>query len=229
MEILETITSYIEKNTYLDDGQKEALDIFYNYCNYTGPKLNICEIDPSFFEEFLIYWLPKNRSRLEAWQVNEVLKGLGGYCSYIHNIYKIPSLEKYKLIKVYKRECLRIYYLKNLLREYIGDPILNIDPLVVDFQAYKLYKSRKKPREKNGVYQQGLFEVIEIDYDNTVILRKIPRGSCARVILTKNLILHIKKGDLLQLRIKQKQFFTLWEIEELKNCYLPEAGPYLIN
>lgn len=229
MEVLETITSYIEKNAYLDDSQKEALDIFYNYCNYTEPEMNICEIDPDFFDEFLIYWLPKNQSRLETWEVNEVLKGLGGYCSYIHSIYKIPSLEKYKVVKVYKRECLRIYHLKNLLREYLGDPILTIDPLVVDFEAYKNYKSRKEIKDKNGVYQQGLFEVIEIDYDNTVVFRKIPRGNCVRVVLTKDLILHMKKGDFLQLRIKQKQFFALWEIESLKNCFVSEAGPYLSN
>lgn len=227
MEVLETIISYMEGNSYLDTSQKEALEIFYNYCNHTEPQMDICEIDPSFFEEFLIYWLPKNESRLEAWEVNEVLKGLGGYCTYIHHLYKIPSLDKYKVMRAYKRECLRIYQLTNLFREYLGDPILNMDPLVIDFQGYKQYKSRKNAKDKNSVHQEGLFEVIEIDYDNTVIFRKIPRGNCVRVILTKDLILHMKKGDLLQFRIKQKQFFSLWEIEDLKNCYLPEASHYI--
>lgn len=229
MEVLQTITSYIEGNSYLDANQKEALDIFYNYCDYTEPRMNIYEIDSSFFDEFLTYWLPKNQSRLEAWEVNEVLNGVAGYCTHVRSVYNIPGLEKYKVIKAYKQECLRIYQLKGLFREYLGDPILNIKPLVIDFEAYKDYKKKKVAKEKNGVYQQGLFEVVEIDYDNTVVFRKIPKGNCVRIILTKNLILYMKKGDILQLRIKQKQFFSLWEIEDLRSCYLPEAGRYLGN
>lgn len=229
MVVLETITSYIEGNSYLDENQKEALDIFYNYCNYTEPQMNIGEIDSSFFDEFITYWLPKNESRLKTWQVNEILKGVGGYCNHIRHLYHIPSLEKYKIITSYKKECLRIYHLKGLFREYLGDPIVSLEPLIIDFEAYKQYKSRKVIKEKNGVYQQGLFKVIEIDYDNTVVFRKLPKGNCVRIILTKGLILYMKKGDILQLRIKQKKFFALWEIEDLRNYYLAEAGQYLRN
>ncbi len=232
MEVLESITSYVEKirgKSYFDNNQKEALDILYNYCHYTEPQMNICEIDSGFFDEFLMYWLPKNKSRLKTQEVYEVLKGVGGYCSYIRRVHNIPSLEQYEVMKVYKKDCLRIYKLKSLFLEYLGDPILNTNPLVVDFEAYKQYKVRKDNKQRKGVYQQGLFEVVEVDYDNTVVFRRLPRGTCVRVVLTKMLALYIKKGDILHLRIKQKQFFALWEVEELRNCYLPEAGQYLSN
>lgn len=232
MEVLESITNYVENikgHEYLYKDQREALEILYEYCNNTEPNMNICEIDSSFFDEFLIYWLPKNQSRLKVNEIYEVLKGVGGYCSYIQGVYNILSLEKYEVMKEYKKECLRIYQLKSLFLKYLGDPIININPLVIDFNGYKYYKARKGPKQKQGVYQQGLFEVVEIDYDSTVVVRKLPKGSCARIILTDSLVSYMKKGDILHLYIKQKQFFSLWELEGFKNCYLPKASQYLRN
>lgn len=232
MEVLESITSYVQNikdDGGLDQNQKEALEILYKYCNYTEPQMNIYEIDSDFFDEFIMYWLPKNQSRLESDEVYEILKGVRGYCTYIQGIYKLPSLEQYEVMKAYKRECLRIYKLKSLFLSHLGDPIVCMDPLVVDLAAYKSYKARKQKQEKNGVYQQGLFEVMEIDYDNTVVFRKLPKGNRVRIVLTRKLITYLKAGDILHARIKQRQFFTLWEVEDLKNCYLPQAGQYLRN
>ncbi|HHX62707.1 MAG TPA: hypothetical protein GX707_18630 [Epulopiscium sp.] len=237
MEVLESITSYVENmkgsmplcEYHKDTLEKETLEILYAYCNDTEPLMNMNEIDSDFFDKFLIYWLPKNQSRLKASEIYEVLKGVGGYCTYIQRTYNTPNLGGYEVMKVYKKECLRIYQLKGLLLKHLNDPILNTNPLVVDFNAYRHYKTRKATNLKHGVYQQGLFEVMEIDYDNTVVFRRLPRGNCVRVMLTDSLVTYMKKGDILHLRIKQKQFFSFWEIEEIKNCYLSKASQYLKN
>lgn len=232
MEVLESITSYtkdMQVAGQLYQGQKEALDILYRYCNDTEPGMNISEIDSSFFDEFLIYWLPKNNSRLNVNEICGILEGIEGYCSHIQGEYNVPGLDKYELIKQYKKEYLRIYELKHLFSRYIGDPIIGINPLVIDFNAYKQYKSHKQNNQNPGIYQQGLFEVMEIDYDRTVVLRKIPKGKPVRIVLADYLIDYLRKGDILHLRIKQRQFFALWEVEWIKNCYLPKASRYLSN
>lgn len=230
MEVLESITSYVEDmegNGYLCENQKEALELLYKYCNHIEPKMNLYEIDSDFFDKFLMYWLPNNQSRLKEKEADQVLEGIGGYCTYIQSAYDIPKLDQYKIMKKYKREYVRMYQLKNLFLKHLGDPIISIKPFVIDFKAYKDYKIRKGVKENRGVYQQGLFEVIEIDYDNTIIIRKLPQGGYVRVMLSDILVVYIKKGDILHLRIKQKQYFSCWEVIDFKNCYLPNAEQYL--
>ncbi len=64
MEVLESITNYVENikgHEYLYKDQREALEILYEYCNNTEPNMNICEIDSSFFDEFLIYCYLKTK------------------------------------------------------------------------------------------------------------------------------------------------------------------------
>ncbi len=229
MEVLESITSYAKDmlvSGQLYQNQKEALDILYRYCNDTEPGMNISQIDSGFFDEFLTYWLPKNNSRLKVSQIYGVLEGIGGYCNHIKDEYNIPGLDKYELMKQYEKEYIRIYELKRLFSKYIGDPVISITPLVIDLNVYKQYKSHRQNKQNQGAYQQGLFEVMEIDYDRTVVFRKIPRGNPVRIVLADYLIAYIRKGDILHLRIKQKQFFSLWEVEWIKSCYLPKAGRY---
>lgn len=232
MEVLESITSYAKDMKVagqLYQSQREALDILYRYCSDTEPQMNIWEIDSGFFDEFLIYWLPKNNSRLKVDDIYGVLEGVGGYCNHIQDEYNIPGLDKYELIKQYEKEYFRIYELKRLFAKYIGDPIIAVNPLVIELNEYKQYKSRKQNNQRQGIYQQGLFEVMEIDYDRTVIFRKIPKGNPVRIILADYLIAYIRKGDILHFRIKQKQFFALWEVEWVKNCYLSKASRYFNN
>ena len=232
MEVLKSITSYLESmngNSYLYENQKDALGMLYNYCNNEEPELKIYQLDVSFFQEFLMYWLPKNQRRLKDREVDRILRGVAGYCTYIQDMYNIPSLKKYELVKEYKRECLRIYQLKDAFSKYLGDPILSVEPFIVDFKVYKDYKIRKSSKDKQGIYQQGLFQVMEIEYDNTIVLQKLPRRNCIRTILPSTLVIRIRKGDILHLRIKQKQYYSFWEVVDFKNCYLPDASQYLTN
>lgn len=232
MEVLKSITSYLEsmsENSSFYENQKHALGMLYNYCNKTEPGLDIQELDLSFFEEFLIYWLPKNQRKLKNKEVDGILRGVGGYCSYIHDRYNIPGLKKHEVLKEYKKECLRLYGLKDSLLKYMGDPILSIDPFVVDFKVYKDYKIRKNAKERQGIYQQGLFQVMEIEYDNTILLQKTPSRACVRTILPGSLVIQMRPGDILHLRLKKKQFYSFWEVVDFKNCYLPDASQYLIN
>ena len=37
----------------------------------------------------------------------------------------------------------------------------------------------------------------------------------------------LRKGDLLHMRLRRKLFFTCWDMEEIKSCYLPQAQEYL--
>lgn len=232
MEVLESIRSYTEitkLNPYLYEDQKEALEILYRYCHNTEPQLKFEEIDRDFFDEFLMHWLPNDQLRLEEGKVDQVLKGVGGYCAYIQATHKPPSLRKYRMLTKDKREYRRIYQLKQLFLKYLGDPIISVNPLIIDLKAYKHYRIRKGTKEKQGVYQEGIFEVTEVDYDYTVVLRKLPKGNFVRIIVPEYIASSMRKGDILHLRIKQKQYFAYWEVEDLRNCYLPSANQYLLN
>ena len=232
VEVLQSIvgyTDYLKVNNMNVETQKNVLGLLYDYCSHGEPNMPVSEIDVSFFDEFLIYWLPKNQSRLKGEMVYEVLKGVVEYCQYIQKTYDIPNLRKYELMKRYKSECLRIYQLKELFSKSLGDPIINLRPFVVDFQTYKVYRAKKDTKEKGGVYDQGLFEVLEIDYDHTVVLQKLSKPCYVRIILEEDLMIYIRKGDILQLRIKRKHFFACWEVQELKSCYLAMAQQYIIN
>lgn len=232
MEVLQSIMGYadhLKTNNSNSDKQKETLEMLYDYCSYMEPHMSINEIDANFFDEFLIYWLPKNQGRLKREKVYEVLKDVGDYCVYIQNTYDIPKLRQYELMKIYKNECLRIYQLKESFAKYLGDPIINLHPFIVDFQVYKAYREKKDIEGKGRFYEQGLFEVVDIDYDNTVVLRKLTQGCYVRILLEDSLIIYIRKGDILHLKIRRKHFFSCWEVQELKSCYLSRAQQYLIN
>lgn len=219
----------MKDNHYIYESQKQALDMLYKYCDHTEPQMELSEIDWHFFDEFLMYWLPKNQSRLNEREVYQVLNVVGGYCAYIQEIYNIKTLDQAQVKKEYKREYLRIYQLKRLFLKHLGDPILNVKPLIIDFDIYKQYKSRKELKQTRGIYQQGLYEVIEIDYDNTIVLRRLLKGNCVRILLVDSVIACIREGDILNLRIKQKQYFAYWEVVDLKSCYLSNAGQYLTH
>lgn len=139
MEVLKSITSYVEHmkgNDHIYEGQRRGLEMLYKYCDHTEPEMALSEIDWYFFDEFLMYWLPKNQSRLNEKEVYQILSGIGGYCSYIQETYNIHTLYKSEVEKEYQKEYLRIYKLKRLFLEYLGDPILSLEPFVIDFKIY---------------------------------------------------------------------------------------------
>ncbi|HOA81035.1 MAG TPA: hypothetical protein PKK61_08240, partial [Defluviitaleaceae bacterium] len=94
---------------------------------------------------------------------------------------------------------------------------------------YKESKLKKSIKERNGVFEQGYFEVIDISPDCSITIKKKPKGRYAKILLDDDLVLHLKKGDILQLKITRRLFFTYWEIEEIKSCYLKEATKYLLG
>lgn len=232
MEVLQSIVgyaSYLKAHSLNEHGQTEALGFLHEYCMYGEPTMPISAIDVSFFDEFLIYWLPKNQSRLKEEKVEQVLKGVANYCMYIQQLYHTPKLGQYEPIKDYKQECLRIYRLKRLFSKHLGDPIINLEPFIIDFATYKLYKQKKDDIKSKGVYERGLFEVIDMDYDQTVILRKLSQKSYVRIMLEDFLAPYIRKGDILHLVLKRRQLYSCWEVQKLKGCYLSKAQEYLVD
>ncbi|NLI89476.1 MAG: hypothetical protein GX366_03595 [Epulopiscium sp.] len=230
MEVLESIVSYVEyrkDNNYICQNQQEAIGMLHNYCTSIDRPTDLKEVDWTFFDKFLIYWLPKNQKDLSEKEFQQVLNVVLGYCDYIRNNHDIKILFTSEAENYYRRECIRIQRLKELFLQHFGYPILAVDPLVIDLEDYKKYKSRRNIKKQDGIYQQGLFQVDEIEYDNTLVLKNISKGNLVRVALVGYIVTSMREGDILHLRIKHKQFFTCWEIIDFKNCYLQNASEYL--
>lgn len=230
MEVLESIVSYVEYkkgNNYICPNQQEAIRILCNYCTSIDRSIELKEVDWAFFDKFLIYWLPRNQRILSEKGFQQVINEVWGYCDYIKDTHDIKILFTSEAESYYKKECIRIHNLKELFLQHFSYPILSINPLVIDLEIYKKYKTRRNIKKEDGIYQQGLFQVAEIECDNTLILRNISRGNLVRVALVGYIVTSMRVGDILHLRIKHKQFLTCWEIIDFKNCYLPNASEYL--
>ncbi|WP_058485904.1 hypothetical protein [Defluviitalea phaphyphila] len=224
MTVLETIKDYMQ-SSFIKTQDINCIKLFYDYCKYKEPELEIDELDKRFFEEFFLYWLPKKNKRLFDEKVYFLFPAIQKYFTYLKIKYKkdiVPIDSTNKFIE----DFIRIINLSKAFSRFVGHPILSMDPLVIDLRCYKENKIKKKSKN-NRIFEQGYFEVIDIFPDCSVTIKKKPAGRYAKVLLNDDLISYLRKGDILHLKMTRKIFFSYWEIEDIKTCYLKEAQKYL--
>ncbi|NLJ88044.1 MAG: hypothetical protein GX327_04580 [Epulopiscium sp.] len=232
MTVLETIEEYI---SYINSSSQKrteevyCISLLYDYCKYKEAQLEIEELDESFFDKFFLYWLPIRNKMLSGDRLYYLFPSIKKYYKYLRNNYKIKELNLSKSLDKFIEEFIRIINLSKAFSRFLGNPVISVDPLIVDLRCYKESKLKKSIKERNGVFEQGYFEVIDISPDCSITIKKKPKGRYAKILLDDDLVLHLKKGDILQLKITRRLFFTYWEIEEIKSCYLKEATKYLLG
>jgi len=114
------------------------------------------------------------------------------------------------------------------LKRSIGHPIVNIDPLIIDLIGYKKLQARKKERRQGMIFEQGYFEMIDVvDQYGVILKKKWSPERYVKILVDPSIRQLLRKGDLLHMRLRRKLFFTCWDMEEIKSCYLPQAQEYL--
>lgn len=232
MTVLETIEdyiSYINSSLLEKSGEVYCISLLYDYCNYRESELEIEELDEKFFEQFFLYWLPKKNKKLSDERMYYLFPSIKKYYKYLRRNYNIKELSLSKSTDGFMEEFIRIIHLSKVFSRYVGNPIVGLDPMIIDFRCYKENKIKKNIKEKNGVFEQGYFEVIDISPDCSITIKKKPTGRYAKILLDEDIVLYLKKGDILQLKLTRRLFFTYWEIEDIKSCYLKEAKKYLLE
>jgi len=131
------------------------------------------------------------------------------YYKYLRKNYKIKELNLIKSLDRFVEEFVRIINLSRAFSRFLGNPVISIDPLVVDLRCYKENKLRKSLKERNGVYEQGYFEVVDISPDCSITIKKKPKGRYAKLLLDDDLVFYLKKGDILQLKITRRFFLLI--------------------
>lgn len=232
--LLEALDEYKER---LKDNKKNIkyIEQFYKYCsrNYNGIKMS--EINDRIFTEYLLVYLSKVATCLTQQNAKLIMDEL---YFFLHNPrYKSKNNNSFdKIYKELKLDFPRIMQLKKEFKSYSGYPLLSYDPMIISLEHYKKRKMGKNKKinykdkftNLSPVLEQGYYEVIDIFGNNVVILKKIlNKEMYLKLMVNRNIIANIKTGDIINMRVSRKLFFSTWDIEDVKGCYLKQAKQYL--
>ncbi|WP_341876149.1 hypothetical protein [Defluviitalea saccharophila] len=229
MTVLQTIEDFIAYvNTSLIQKPQDikCISLLYEYFRQKEPNLELEDLDQRFLDEFFLYWLPKKNKKLSDDKIYYLFPAIQRYFTYLKTKHK-KEVSLFKPLDKFVEDFVRIIHLSRAFSRFVGNPVISTDPLVIDLRCYKENKIKKYTKDKSGVFEQGYFEVLDIAPDCSITIKKKPSGRYAKVLLDDNLIPYLRKGDILHLRMTRKLFFTYWEIEDIKTCYLKEAQKYL--
>lgn len=225
MHILERVENYVEEikeKPYIYKIQKLGIELFKNYINANGLDIREEDFHKELLDKLILLWIPRSKKYLSEAEVYQVIYT-------IHDIYNYINKEKEisTILEVYGEEYMRIYKAKNLLQKMTKDPVISVDPIVIDLAKYKEKKKKSNYGEIATTYEQALFEVEECKEGGQVILNKIAQGKAYKLLLEYPAYKYLKKGDLIHAIIKRRLFYVYWEFEEVRAYYLPQAGELL--
>lgn len=220
----------IKENPYVYKIQKLGIEVFKYYI--TSNSLDIREEDfhKGLLDKLVLIWLPRRKKYLSELEIYQVIYTIHDIFSYIQE--KIGREEEGKqeeptILQLYGEAYMRIYKAKNLLQKMTKDPVISVDPIIVDLEKYRSKKVKKSYSEIATTYEQALFEVQECKEGGQVILNKLGQSKPYKLLLEYPTYKYLRKGDILHAVIKRKLFYVYWEIEEIKSYYLPDAITYL--
>lgn len=229
MHILERVETYVQEvkqTPYVYKIQKLGIEIFKYYI--TSNSLDIREEDfhKELLDKLVLIWLPKNKKYLSEAEVYQIIYTIHDLFNYIQT--KLPQEEQTEkeeptILQCYGEEYMRVYKARNLLQRITKDPVISVDPFVVDLDKYRYKKEKKSYGEIATTYEQALFEVQECKEGGQVILNKISQTKQYKLLLEYPAYKYLRKGDILHVTIKRKLFYVYWELEEIKAYYLPQA------
>lgn len=229
MHILERVETYVQEvkqTPYVYKIQKLGIEIFKYYI--TSNSLDIREEDfhKELLDKLVLIWLPKNKKYLSEAEVYQIIYTIHDLFNYIQT--KLPQEEQTEkeeptILQCYGEEYMRVYKARNLLQRITKDPVISVDPFVVDLDKYRYKKEKKSYGEIATTYEQALFEVQECKEGGQVILNKISQTKQYKLLLEYPSYKYLRKGDILHVTIKRKLFYVYWELEEIKAYYLPQA------
>lgn len=229
MHILERVETYVQEvkqTPYVYKIQKLGIEIFKYYI--TSNSLDIREEDfhKELLDKLVLIWLPKNKKYLSEAEVYQIIYTIHDLFNYIQT--KLPQEQQTEdeeptILQCYGEEYMRVYKARNLLQRITKDPVISVDPFVVDLDKYRYKKEKRSYGEIATTYEQALFEVQECKEGGQVILNKISQTKQYKLLLEYPAYKYLRKGDILHVTLKRKLFYVYWELEEIKAYYLPQA------
>lgn len=187
------------------------------------------EVTEEIFMKFLLYYIPKMCSFLTYRKSKQLLKEIGFFVSSerikgYKGIRKAYNNVYYDLMEEFPR----IMELQKALKNEMGYPVVGFDPLVVDLVNYRRERLLEKYAEKAPIMEQGYFQVLETFGSGVIIFKKLFSAEMyVKIHLGTECVPYIRKYDILHMRISRRLFFTTWNIDEVRSCYLKQAEIYL--
>lgn len=231
MHILERVETYVQEvkqTPYVYKIQKLGIEIFKYYITLNSLDIREEDFHKELLDKLVLVWLPKNKKYLSEAEVYQVIYTIHDIFNYIQA--KLPVDQKVQqeeeeptILQLYGEEYKRIYKAKNLLQRMTKDPVISVDPIVIDLDKYRCKKAKGNYSEIATTYEQALFEVQECKEGGQVILSKIGQTKQYKLLLEYPAYKYLRKGDILHITIKRKLFYVYWELEEIKAYYLPQA------
>ena len=148
MHILERVEAYsqeMKQTPYVYKIQKLGIEIFRYYIASNGLDIREEDFHKELLDKLVLIWLPKNKKYLSDAEIYQIINTIHDIFNYIQNQLPKDQLvdkEEPTLLQTYGEEYMRVYKARNLLQRITKDPVISVDPVVVDFNRYK-YKKEK--------------------------------------------------------------------------------------
>ncbi|PHV70035.1 hypothetical protein CS063_12890 [Sporanaerobium hydrogeniformans] len=240
MNILDCLANYtatIKKTPYVYTLQKMGIDIFSQFILTNNLNDDSSLLNRALIDKFLLYWVPRNKRYLTETQAYQLVFTINDIYNYFKE-YKQEveqdnpesdtntSANEPAILNLYGEEYIRLYKVRNNLLKSTKDPIISIQPLVIDLSNYRYKKKKDSLADLATTYEQAIFEVQECKEGGQIILTKRGQAKQYKLLLEYPTYKYFKQGDFIQGIIKRKLFYVYWEIEEIKSYYPHQAQAY---
>ncbi|WP_273321423.1 hypothetical protein [Vallitalea guaymasensis] len=224
-EVLEVLNDYYNDSYKWEDkintDREHVFKIITNYCMKFYKNSLISALEEDFYNKFILLFMPSYSLSLTEQEIKLTLTELSRFLEYINSCHGINLHKSYK--KNYTTnldEITRVYYILRKIQKYTEAPVLSFNPMIIDMNCYK---KRKKHVEvsKREMYEQGHFEIID-KIGGIIILKKRKLKSSNTYIKIKvesSLASDMRCGDVINMRIKKRFFYTTWDIIDVKDYY----------
>lgn len=234
MHILERVDEYIEEikqTPYVYQLQRAGLDIFKTYISNNGLDIREEDFHQDLLDKLILVWLPRNKKYLGESEIYQIIYAIHDVMTYIERKSisgeKEDEFEACTILKMYGEAYMRVYKAKYFLQQITSDPVVSVNPIVIDLDRYRSRKKKGNYSDIATTYEQALFEVQECKEGGQIILNKMGQTKIYKLLLEYPAYKYLKKGDILHAVIKRKLFYVYWELDEIKAYYLPQAMPFL--
>lgn len=235
MHILERINEYtqnIKKTPYVYAIQKTGIESIVDYINVNKLDVDEADFNRTIINKLILYWIPKNKKYMSEIEAYQIIYTIQDICNYILNgkmtnkAVRTKKEEVPTILELYGQEYMRAYKAKNMLLRLTRDPVISLNPMVIDINKYRDKKNKEGRSERATTYEQALFRVAQCKEGGQIILNKLNQNKEYKILLEYPVYKYLKEGDFLHAVIKKKLFYVYWEIDEIKSYYLPDADAF---
>ena len=174
--------------------------------------MGVDEMDEDFAARLLLRRLPPLFFQPEDELINSIEKTVRDFFDFCDQKHrgKMNSALNNIGINIFP-ELKRIVKLKKLILRFSRNPVISIEPLVVDIEGYRILK---KEKSRETVFLSDEFVFFEFFGRNSVVLKKEGEGGYfLRIYLDSESTAFFRKGDRIRLKLKRRNDYSSWLID----------------